>query len=564
MSKVRSLIFRIRTSDIHHRILDHLHFIFLFLLIVLSGCKSKIHESANSKIDEPAYDDSFIESSIGDATYLNPVLASETSASTINGLVFNGLVKYNGKIEPVGDLAEDWTISKDGLTFTFHLKKNVRWHDGHPFTAEDVLYTYERLTDPEVRTPFSSNYDKVKKVEVINSYEIRVNYKEPFVPALESWGTGIISKHIFGGVKGKEFNEHPSNKKPVGTGPYKFKEWKTDEKIVLEANLDYFGGKPHIAKFIFRIIPDNSVEFLELRNKSIDTMSLTPDQYHAYPEFFRGYKKFRFPRAAYSFVGFNLKNPLFKEQKVRQAIAHAINKKELVDGVLLGMGQSATGPFLPLSWAFDPAIKDFEYLPELSKKILKEEGWKDTNYDGILEKDGHPFHFTLITNQGNKMRSLCAEIIQQQLKKIGIKMELRIIEWSTFIKQFVDKQNFDAIILGWSLTPDPDNYSIWHSSQRKEGQYNFVSYENKEVDQLLEKGRKEFDLEKRKTIYRKIHRIIHDDIPYIFLFYPDSLPVIHERFQGPKIEPVSSFGFAWNFEKWYVPKNMVRYPILEQ
>lgn len=534
---------------------------FFLILTPLFGCKSEKIKSPIAPSAEPAYDDTFVESSIGDASYLNPILASDTASGSINGLVFNGLVKYNAKIQLIGDLAEKWEVSKDGLVFLFHLRKNVRWHDGKPFTAEDVLYTYERLVDPEVKTPYSSNYDKVKKVEIVNPYTIRVTYKEPFVPALESWGMGIVPKHIFDGAKGKAFNEHPANKQPTGTGPYKFKEWKVDEKIVLEANPDYFEGKPHIARYLFRIIPDNAVEFLELRNKSIDTMILTPDQYHAYPEFFQGYKKFRFPRAVYTYLGFNLAHPLFQNKNLRLAIAHALNKKELVQGVLLGMGQAATGPFLPLSWAFEPGIKDFDYQPELAENILKQEGWRDSNGDGILDKNGKSFEFTLMTNQGNKMRALSAEIIQRQLRKVGIKMNIRIVEWSTFIKKFVDKHDFEAILLGWALSPDPDAYGIWHSSQKKEGQYNFVSYANPEVDRLLERGRKTFDLNERKMIYKKMHRIVHDDIPYIFLFYPDYLPVVQERFQGPEIAPLSSFSFAWDFDKWFVPKNLVRYPM---
>lgn len=480
----------------------------------------------------------------------------------MNGLVFNGLVKYDSKIQLTGDLAERWDISKDGLVFTFHLKKGVRWHDGRPFTAEDVLYTYERLVDPEVKTAFSSNYEKVRKVEAVDPLTVRVTYKEPFVPALESWGMGILPKHVFGGASGKAFNAHPANKRPVGTGPYRFVSWSVDEKIVLEANPDYFEGRPHVARVIYRIIPDNAVEFLELRGKNIDTMELTPDQYRAYPEFFEGYKKYRFPRAAYTFFAFNLENPLFKSPKVRRAIAHAIDKPELVDGVLLGMGRSATGPFLPLSWAFDPDTKDFEHDPELAKKLLKEEGWTDSDGDGVLDREGKRFEFTLITNQGNKMRALSAEILQRQLAAAGIRMQIRIIEWSTFLKQFVDKHNFDAIILGWTLTPDPDNYGIWHSSQRKEGQYNFVGYANPEVDRLLDEGRRTFDLEKRKAVYRRMHRLIHDDVPYIFLYYPDLLPVVHERFTGPEIVPLSSFGFGWNFDKWSVPENRVKYPVL--
>ncbi len=463
-----------------------------------------------------------------------------------------------------GDLAKSWDISKDGLTITFHLREYVRWQDGTPFTADDVLYTYERLRDPDVKTPHSSNFDKVKKVEAPNPLTVRVVYSEPFVPALESWGMGILPKHIFKDAKGNDFNEHPANKNPIGTGPYKFKEWKVDEKIVLEANPDYFDGQPHIKRYIFRIIPDNSVEFLELRNKSIDTMLLTPDQYLAYKEFFEGYQRYRLPRGAYTYFAFNLAHPLFKDIKIRRAVAHAVNKAELVDAVVMGMGQAATGPFLPLSWAYNPTVKDFDYDPAAAKKILEEAGWKDSNGDGVLDKGGNPFEFTVITNQGNKMRSLSAEIIQQQLKLVGIKMNIRVIEWSTFIKNFVDKKNFDALILGWTISPDPDQFSIWHSSQKKDGQYNFVSYNNPEVDRLIEQGRREFNPGKRKVFYQRMHQLIHDDLPYIFLYYPDYLPVVHERFEGVKIAPVSTYGFGWNFDKWFVREKNVKYPVMNK
>ena len=413
-----------------------------------------------------------------------------------------------------------------------------------------MLYTYERLTDPEVTTPYSSNYSLVKNVTAPDPHTVRVAYREPFVPALESWGMGIVPRHVFGGARGKGFNSHPANRSPIGTGPYRFIRWDPDEKIILEANPGYFRGRPKIPKYVFRIIPDQSVEFLELRNKSIDILLLTPDQYHAYPEFFEGYKKYRLPRAVYTYLGFNLDQPLFRDKKVRTALAMAIDKEDLVRGVLMGLGRAATGPYLPLSWAFDPGVKDFDHDPKRAAEILGEAGWTDSDGDGVLDRGGRPFEFTIITNQGNKMRSLSAEIIQEQLARIGVKVQIRVLEWSTFLKDFIDKHKFDACILGWSLSPDPDQHGIWHSSQRGEGRYNFVSYSNPEVDRLLEAGRREFDPEKRKRLYRRTHRLIHDDIPYVFLYYPDQLPVVSDRVEGVKLAPLSSFGFGWNFEEW--------------
>ena len=215
------------------------------------------------------------------------------------------------------------------------------------------------------------------------------------------------------------------------------------------------------------------MQFLELRNESIDAMGLTPDQYNAYPGFFKSYNKFRYPSFSYSYLGYNLLNPLFQDKEVRHAIAHSINKKEIIDGILLGLGVPATGPFPPSSWAYNPDVKDFEYNPQLAKEILKKRGWIDSDGNGWIDKNGKTFEFTVITNQGNKSRALATELIQAHLKQVGIKVNVRILEWSTFIHQYIDKRKFDAVVMGWQLGRDPDQYGIWHSSQKKEGQYNF-------------------------------------------------------------------------------------------
>lgn len=503
--------------------------------------------------EEPSYGDIYVSTLLGDASYLNPILATDSASGAINALVYNGLVKYNENIEIVPELAESFKVSKDGRAIIFNLRKNVKWHDGKNFTAEDVKFTYEKLIDPKVKTPYSADYLLIEEFQIINPYKIKITYKEPFAPALESWTLGIIPKHIF---QEGDFNSHPNNRKPIGTGPYKFLKWITDEKIELIANPEYFEGRPYLSKVVFRIIPDQQVQFLELLNQSIDSMSLTPEQYKAYKEFFKHYNKFRYPSFSYTYLGFNLKHPLFKEKAIRTSIAYAINKEQIIRGVLLEMGKSATGPFPPQSWAFNKNVKDYEYAPEKSIEILKSLGFKDENNDGYIEREGKTFEFTLMTNQGNKLRELTAQIIQLQLKKVGIKVNIRIVEWSSFINNFIHTRNFEAVILGWALGRDPDQYIIWHSKETEEGKYNFVSYRNDEVDKLLELGRKTFNLKKRKNIYQKIHQILHDDIPYIFLYYPESLPVIHNRIIGPKVAPI---GLGWNFIHWYTPKDKQKY-----
>ena len=526
-------------------------------MVLLASCNKTSSNKESVPISEkPAYGDTYIEASIGDPSYLNPILCTDSASGDINNYIYNGLIKYDKNIVIVSDLAESWEISEGGLVIVFHLRKNVKWHDGEPFTSADVKFTYEKLIDPAVKTPYASKYLIIKSLETPGPYTVKVTYKKIYSPALESWGMGIIPKHIF--EKG-DFNSHPANSMPIGTGPYRFVEWRRSEKIVMQANPDYFEGRPYIDRIVYRIIPDLAVQFMELKNGSIDFMGLTPDQYMKETnteEFKRNYNKFRYPSFGFTYLGYNLKNPLFKEKKVRQALSYAINRQEIIDGILLGLGSICSGPFPQQSWAYNPNVNNYEYNPDKAKKLLEECGWKDTSGGNVLKKNGKAFKFTILTNQGNKSRELCATMIQSNLQKIGIKVEIRILEWSSFIHQYIDKRNFEAVVLGWSLSRDPDCYNIWHSSQINEGQYNFVSYSNPEVDKLIVQGTEVFDIEKRKLIYNKIHAIIADDQPYTFLYVPDALPAVANRIHGIEVGPI---GIGYNFIKWYIPEEQQKY-----
>ncbi len=511
------------------------------LLLLLTSCGEKIERNPNS----------FVESSIGDARRLNPVIANDSASGTINDQVFNGLVKYDKDIKLIGDLAETWDITNGGKTITFHLRKNVKWHDGVDFTAQDCLFTYQKFMDPKVATPYSSSYMDVLKAEAVDKYTFRVTYKEPFSPALESWAMGMIPKHL---LEGKDINTDVFNRHPIGTGPYKFKEWIGGQKIVLEANSEYFEGRPNIDQFIYRIIPDSSTMFQELLSGGVDMMGLNPLQYLRKSETRRirdNYNKFRYPANGYTYMGYNLSNPLFNEIKVRQALSYAINRQSIIDGIMLGLGQPCTGPFSYVSWAYNPNARTYPYDPDRARRMLADAGWRVRASDGILVKDGRPFRFTILTNQGNNERIRTAEILQQNLKAVGIDVNIRVMEWQAFLEQ-IDKRSFDVMILGWSMGRDPDLYDIWHSSKTKKGEYNFVGYKNPEIDRLLVEGRRTFDVEKRKKIYYRIHAILAEEQPYAFLYVPDALPIVHKRFKGIKVAPL---GIMYNFIHWYVPKD---------
>jgi len=518
----------------------------IFVLgLLLSACGQKAERNPNS----------FVESSIGDARRLNPVIANDSASGTINDMVFNGLVKYDKDIRLIGDLAEKWNVTNGGKTITFHLRKGVKWHDGVEFTAEDCLFTYQKFMDPKVATPYSSSYMDVAKAEIVNRYTFRVTYKEPFSPALESWAAGMIPKHL---LEGKDINTDAFNRKPIGTGPYRFKEWIAGQKIVLEANPDYFEGRPNIDTFLYRIIPDSTTMFQELLSGGVDMMGLTPLQYLRKSETRRireHYDKFRYPANAYTYLGYNLTNPLFGSIAVRQALSYAIDRQSIIDGILLGLGKPCTGPFSYVSWAYNPDARSYSYDPGRARRMLAEEGWQVGSQDGMLAKNGKPFRFTILTNQGNNERIHAAEIIQQNLKAVGIDVSIRVMEWQAFLEQ-IDKRSFDAIILGWSMGRDPDLYDIWHSSKTKKGEYNFIGYKNAEVDRLLVEGRRTFDLKKRKKIYYRIHEILAEEQPYAFLYVPDALPIVHRRFKGIEVAPL---GIMYNFIHWYVPKDRMEW-----
>lgn len=524
--------------------------VLFLILIFLSACRP-VDKARwdSSKIDTARTPGgTYVEASIGDAAFLNPLLSTDSASNDINALIFNGLVKYDKDIKLVGELAERFEIADNGRTITFYLRKNVRWHDGKPFTAADVLFTYQKLIDPNTNTPFSINYKQVTKAEALDPFTFRVYYEAPFAPALESWGMGIIPKHIY---ESGDINTHHANKNPIGTGPYKLAAWKTDEKVELRVNEDYFEGRPGFDRYIYRIIPDLSVQFLELRQGSLSTMAPTPDQYKGYDEFFENYNKYKYPAFRYDYIAFNLKRDLFKDQRVRKAIAHAIDKKAIIDGVYEGLAVSATGPFPPASWAHNPDVPEIPYDLKEAKRLLADAGWKDSDGDGILDKDGKKFSFSLIFNQGNKVRESIAQVVQENLKPLGIQAEPRVLEWTVFLQKYIDAQNFDACVLAWSLSRDPDCYTIWHSKEVGKSKYNFVSYSNPEADRLLIEGQRTFDQAARQKIYRRLHEVIAADVPYVFLVHPMSLPVVHKQILGVELAPA---GLGWNFINWYIPK----------
>ncbi|HWQ08716.1 MAG TPA: ABC transporter substrate-binding protein, partial [Holophaga sp.] len=298
------------------------------------------------------------------------------------------------------------------------------------------------------------------------------------------------------------------------------KEWVENQRVILEANPDYFEGRPYIDEVVYRSISDQSTQFMELKAGNLDSMGLTPPQYlylTSGPAWERDWRKYKYLAAAYTYLAFNLSHPLFSDRQVRQALAYAVDKREIIKGALLGQGEPTIGHYKPDSWAYNHDIKDYGHDPGKALMLLAQAGWTRHTPTGPLMKDGRAFAFSIITNQGNEQRIKAAAIIQNQLARVGISVKVRTIEWSTFIKEFIDQRRFEAVILGWSIPQDPDAFDVWHSSKTAKPGLNFVGYANAEADALLEQGRYILDQDRRKPIYDRFQEVIHEDQPYLFL-----------------------------------------------
>ncbi len=470
---------------------------------------------------------------------INPILATDSASGEISSWIFNALVKYDKDGNVVPELAKSYYF-EDNTTLVFKLRKGVKWSDGKPFGADDVLFTYKLITSPKVFTPYADDFKDVKSVEKIDNLTIKVTYKHPYFKAVEIWMMGLLPSHLWK----KEKNPMTSklNFHPVGTGAYILKGFEVSKDIKLYANKNYYLHKPYIDKIVYSFMPDPSTGFLMLKSHKLDVGGLTPLQYERQID--KSFKKFyaiyEMPSHGYTYMGFNLKDKRFKDKRVREALSLAVNRQELADILFFGHAKPCRGPFMPGTFAYNDKVKIPKIDLKKAKKLLKEAGY-DKN---------HPLSFTLITNSNNSTRVYAAQILQYQFAKIGVKMKIRTLEWQAFLNTVIAPRRFEAILLGWGLGLMPDAYSIWHGDSDKKGGFNFVHYHNKEVDRLITKAERLIDKKEIGRIYKKIFKLIVDDKPYLFLYIPNSITVVNKKIKN--VTP-SIIGVMHNEIDWIKP-----------
>ncbi len=532
--------------------------VILFLLLLCNCSKPAQDLTDYTKTYPSQSGGTMIDAMTGEPSGLISMIAGESASSAISGNIFNKLLKYNKNLDLEGELAESWQVSDDQKTITFKLKPNLKWADGKPLTSADVLWTWHAVIDEKTGSPYASDYQLVKKAEAPDPLTFSVTYEQAYAPALDSWaGLQVLPEHL---LKGQDLHTTAFARNPVGSHYYKLDNWTHGENIKLSRNPSSVLGQAKIDHLVSRIIPDSSAQFLELMAGNIDSMGLDPIKYAriipARPELLQKLALYKELGNSYTYLGFNLKHKPFDDVRVRRAINYAIDKQEIIDGVYLGLGINIASPYKPGTRWSNPNLAPYPYDPNKAKALLKEAGFTDTNGDGILERDGKPFSFEILTNQ-NKEREKSAVLIQRRLKAVGIDVKIRAIEWASFISRFIKTGDFDVVVLGWSLGLDPDQYSIWHSSQQAPGQFNFIGYNNSIVDKLLEQGRLELNPDKRMKIYHEFARVLLDDSPIVFLSAGYGLTAIHKRVKGID-SPAPPAGLGWNSETWYIPEPLRR------
>jgi peptide/nickel transport system substrate-binding protein len=455
---------------------------------------------------------------------LDPLIATDSASASISGFIFNALVKYDESGQKIiGDLAESYRFITPTI-IEFKLRHGVKWQDGEPFTAADVLFTYDLIKSPKTITPYASDFRVIKNVSVVDDYTVRVTYEKPYFKALEVWMMGIVPRHILiheNDIMSSKFNTHP-----IGTGPYILKQLEFSKQIILEANPEYFEHKPKIEKIVFHVIGDPMTRFLMLKSGQIDVDSLEPMQYERQLDktFKSSFATLELPSHSYTYLGFNLRLKKFQDPRVRQALSLAIDRQKLIDILFLKHGHVCTGPFLPGSKGFNDSIKAPKQNLTQAKSLLKAAG-----YDAA-----HPFEFEIATSNSNAIRPYAAEILQRQLQCVGVKVTLRVMEWQAFLNTVIAPRKFDAVLLGWSLSLTPDPYALWHSESDVPGGFNLVGYHSKETDKLIEKMEGSTEPETIAALQRQIFTHIVEDNPYLFLVIPNEINVYNKHISGIK------------------------------
>lgn len=494
--------------------------------------------------------------STSDAVSFHPYLTSDSASTAYQGLVWtSGLLRLDeNTLDYIPNMAESYTISEDGLAFTFKLRQDMKWSDGQPITAHDFQFAYDQASKPENEYPYLSQLEFIKSYKAPDDYTIEITIGEVYAPALGQ--VNLISplpKHVWEKLDWTDPEKNPEILNPtVVSGPYKLKEWKRDQYALFEANENYwYHGAPNISNYSIEIVPDSDITYEKMKNGETDTGTILPENLEEAKKLPNiDVYEWWSVSAQVNFIGLNLREGFATHDiNVRYGINYALDKDLLTEEVMLGQAKRTCSIYPETSWAYNPDVPCYDYDPDKAIAAFEKAGYTFKD-DKMLDKDGQQLKLKLLYGPNtNKIRELMSVIVQDELRKIGVEVEVQAMEWASFLEAFrSEKPDWDMVILSTNSTPDPHTSFPWWTKENIP-QLNFGAYINPKIEQLFKEGAATYDLAKRKEKYGEIQRILAEDAPRVMLFYSKSWSGENKRIKG--IIP-TRLGIGWNFEDWYI------------
>jgi peptide/nickel transport system substrate-binding protein len=494
---------------------------------------------------------------VGQPAHVNPVISSSNNADDdLTQIIFSSLFKYDAEGAIINDVVEDYSVSEDKTEYVVHLRKNVTWHDGEKLTAADALFTINLIADPAYKSPLRSNWQGIETSSA-DDYTLNFKIKTPYVGFLNNLTFGILPKHLWESVGPDKFSLTNLNLEPIGSGPYKYSTMQKDSNgnilsYKTVANPNYFGGKPYISKITFDFYSDDEAVIAAYNKKEIMGISnISPNKIGDIKlQQSTNTHAFNIPR--YFAVFFNqTKSISLSHDEVRKALAYATDRQEIINTVLASNGNAVYSPILPNMIGYDENVDKMEFDLTKANRLLDEGGWIK-NDDGFRKKDDVSLEINLVTTDWTEL-SKTAEILKSQWGKIGAKVNINNLSISDIQQNYIRPREYDALLFGQVLGADPDPYSFWHSSQKRDPGLNLSLFGDSDTDKLIENGRIEFDTTKRTQFYKDFQEKLLAEIPAVFLYSPDYVYPVNKRVQGLTVKnlilPSERFS---NIEKWYI------------
>ena len=524
-------------------------------ILTACGGGGEVGEQAGAE-GTPADGDMLVVGIQADLDTMFPPKSESRTSSDVYGHIYWYLMRSEPDfIHFRPGLADSFSFSEDSLQVTFYIHPGVTWHDGEPFTADDVVFGIGVCRAPEINWSAASWLDHITDVEAVDSLTVRFTYDEQYMyQVVDANVCYPLPEHILGDVPLAEMENHPIARAPIGNGPFRFVSWNPGQEVVLEANPDFVLGRPHLNRVAFRIIPEGTTLATQIQNGDIDFWPwFTPPSFYPQLNGDSDLVVHSYPGRSYTYLAWNTQDPMFQDKRVRQALTLASNRQEIVDALVYGQGSVGTQPLISTIWAHDPTIEPYPFDPDSANALLEVAGWIDADGDGIREKDGRRLAFSLKTNNDNQLRVDIATVLQQQFRAVGADVRPEPLEFNTFIEELLAK-DFQAAVGGWSVRIKPDMAPTFGQGEL----FNFVSADDPTLGQLIRQAEVTRDMEEMRDILSRAQRIVVDEAYYTFLFQLNDLHAIDSRFQNVDM---NAYGWGFNLEEWYVPEGRQKYDV---